>query len=101
MSILKVAIFREKARNEKMISEYIKELELLPKGKVVPKTRKNKTYYYLYYREGKTIISKYIGKDKDSLKELYDKLVRRSQIEAILKKLKKEKRQIEKMEGIL
>ena len=101
MSILKVTIYREKARNEKMTSEYIKELQSLPKGKIIPKTRNNKTYYYLYYREGKTIISKYLGKDKESLGELYEKLVRRSQIEAILKKLKKEKKQIEKMEGLL
>ena len=94
-------ISREEARNEKMIIEYTKELEVLPKGKITPKTVNGKTYYYLYYRDGKKVISKYIGKDNDSLTSIRERLTRRSQIEEIMKKLKEEKVKIKKLEAIL
>lgn len=94
-------IFREKARNENMITEYKKELEALPRGKITPKTINGKTYYYLYYRDGKKVVSKYICKDEESLIALREKLTRRSQIEEIIKKLKEEKAKIKKMEAIL
>lgn len=94
-------IFREEARNEKMIIEYTKELEKLPRGKITPKTVNGKTYYYLYYRDGKKVVSKYIGKDEGSLTSIREGLTRRSQIEEIMKKLKEEKAQIKKLEAIL
>ena len=56
-------ISREETRNENMITEYTKELDTLPRGKITPKTVNGKTYYYLYYRDGKKVVSKYIGKD--------------------------------------
>lgn len=94
-------IAREEIRNEKMITEYTKLLETLPKGKIMPKTVNGKTYFYLYYRDGKKVVSKYIGKDEESLVMIREQLIRRSQIEEILKKLKAEKVQIKKMEAIL
>lgn len=94
-------ISREEARNEKMIIEYTKELETLPRGKITPKTVNGKTYYYLYYRDGKKVISKYIGKNEGSLTSIREGLTRRSQIEEIMKKLKEEKAQIKKLEAIL
>lgn len=96
-----MVIFREEARNEKMIIEYTKELETLPRGKITPKIVNGKTYYYLYYRDGKKVISKYIGKNEDSLTSIREGLTRRSQIEEIIKKLKEEKAQIKKLEAIL
>lgn len=101
MSMINVVISREKIRNNNMINEYLKELETLPKGKIIPKTINGKVYYYLYYREGKKIKSKYIGKNENSLTEIREKLSRRNQIETILKKLKVEKEKIEKLEGLL
>lgn len=94
-------ISREEVRNEKMIIEYTKELETLPRGKITPKTVNGKTYYYLYYRDGKKVISKYIGKDDDSLTSIREGLTRRSQIEEIMKKLKEEKAKIKKLEAML
>ncbi len=96
-----MVIFREEARNEKMIIEYTKELEKLPRGKIIPKTVNGKTYYYLYYRDGKKVVSKYIGKNEDSLTSIREGLTRRSQIEEIMKKLKEEKAQIKKLEAML
>ena len=101
MSMLMTVISREEARNEKMIIEYTKELEKLPRGKITPKTINDKTYYYLYYRDGKKVVSKYIGKDEKSLTEIREGLTRRSQIEEIMKKLKEEKVKIKKLEAML
>ena len=94
-------ISREEARNENMITEYIKELEALPRGKITPKTVNGRTYYYLYYRDGKKVVSKYIGKNEESLTTVREALARRSQIEEMLKKLKEEKAQIKKLEAML
>ena len=43
--MLMTVISREEARNENMITEYAKELETLPRGKITPKTVNGKTYY--------------------------------------------------------
>ena len=94
-------ISREETRNENMINEYTKELETLPKGKIMPKTINGKTYYYLYYRDGKKVVSKYVGKDEKSLIIIREQLARRNQIEEIVKKLKEEKAQIKKLEAML
>lgn len=101
MSMLMTIISREETRNENMINEYTKELETLPKGKITPKTVNCKTYYYLYYRDGKKVVSKYVGKDEESLIAIREGLARRSQIEEIIKKLKEEKAQIKKLEAML
>lgn len=101
MSMLMTVISREEARNEKMIIGYTKELETLPRGKITPKTVNGKTYYYLYYRDGKKVVSKYIGKNEGSLTSIREGLTRRSQIEEIIKKLKEEKAQIKKLEAML
>ncbi len=101
MSMLMTAIVREETRNGNMMAEYTRELEKLPKGKITPKTVNGKTYYYLYYRDGKKVVSKYIGKDEKNLITIREQLVRRSQIEEIIKKLKEEKVQIEKLEAML
>ena len=96
-----MVISREEARNENMLTEYTKVLETLPRGKITPKTINGKTYYYLYYRDGKKVVSKYIGKDEESLIAVREQLARRSQIEEIIKKLKEEKAQIKKLEAML
>lgn len=99
--MLETIISREKIRNENMINEYIKELEILPKGKMIGKTVTGKTYYYLYYRDGKKVVSKYIGNNEEKMATVREQLSRRSQIEEIIKKLKEEKTKIIKMEAML
>lgn len=101
MSMIMTVISREETRNENMIIEYKRELDTLPRGKITPKIKNGKTYYYLYYRDGKKVVSKYIGKDEESLIVVREKLIRRNQIEEIIKKLKEEKAQIKKLEAIL
>ena len=94
-------ISREENRNKKMIIEYMKELDVLPKGKIMPKMVNGNIYYYLYYRDGKKVVSKYIGKNEESLTPIREGLARRSQVEEIIKKLKEEKAQIKKVEAML
>ena len=101
MSMLKIVISREELRNEKMIEEYTKELENLPKGRITPKTVNGKTYYYLYFRNGEKIVSKYIGKDETRVLIIREQLTRRNQVEEILKKLKEERAKIKKVGAIL
>ena len=101
MSMLMTVISREEIRNDNMLTEYKKELEALPKGKITPKTVNGKTYYYLYYRDGEKVVSKYIGKDEECLLAVREQLARRSQIEEIIKKLKEEKAQIKKLGAML
>ncbi len=101
MSMLMTVIAREEIRNENMIIEYTKELETLPRGKITPKTVNGKRYYYLYYRDGKKVVSKYIGKDEESLTAIREQLARRGQIEGMIKKLKEEKAQIKRVEAML
>ena len=84
-----------------MINEYSKELETLARGKIATKKVKGNTYYYLYYREGKKVISKYIGKDEESIISIQEQLDRRGQIEEIIKLLREEEIKIKKMEAIL
>lgn len=84
-----------------MISEYCRELEILPKGSIKTKKIKNRSYYYLVYRDDNRVITKYLGKDESSLAHVKEQLTRRKQVEEIIKKLKEEKAQIKKLEAAL
>lgn len=101
MSLLEKVILQEEKRNEIMMQKYKKELELLPRGKIMKKTINNKYYYYLCFRDGKKVISKYLGKNDDNIKRVYEGLIRRNQIEDIIEKLEEEKIKIKKMESVL
>ena len=101
MSMLASIVAKEQQRNMNMILEYTKELESLPKGSIRAKNVKGKIYYYLNYREGNKVVSKYIGKDLDKISDLKNLIERRIQIEKIIKQLKVERKEIVKMEGKL
>lgn len=101
MDIISSIIAREQMRNENLTAIYLKELESLPKGSIKTKCVNGNSYYYLNYRDGKKVVSKYIGKDEQALREINERLARRKQIEGILKKLKEELIQIKKVEAKL
>lgn len=90
MLLLKEIILQEKCRIENMMSMYEAELRYLPHGVLVKKKINGKEYYYIQYREGKKVISKYIGNSEEKVYEVKTHLERRYQIEAILKNLKAE-----------
>ena len=101
MSIVSSLIKKESMRNQNMIIEYERELTSLPKGSIKVKHVGSKVYYYLNYRDGGKVVSKYIGKSEESLITIKEQLERRRQIEGMLKKLKEEQKQIKKLEAIL
>ena len=88
MSIISTLLIKEKNRNESMIIEYTRELDALPKGTIKEKKVNDKIYYYLLFREGDKVITKYLGKNEESLSLIKEQLARRKQLEHMLKKLK-------------
>lgn len=101
MNYLLSMLKKEEKRNNNMINGYLQELESLPKGSIKEKKVNGNNYYYLNYREGDKVISKYLGKDNDSIVKLKEQLKRRKQIEELLKMLIKERSDIQKMEAII
>lgn len=81
---------QEKQRIDYMLAKYQEALAELPKGTISEKQVKGNTYYYLKYRDGKKIVSKYIGKRE--IEELRQQIDRRRHIEAMIKSLLEEQK---------
>lgn len=99
MTIATQIIEKELERNERMIKEYENELLELPKGRLTIKNINSHSYYYLKYRSGEKVITKYVGKDNCDISELNDQLDKRKHIEEILKQLKLERKELKKLES--
>lgn len=80
-------IKKEKSRIEYMLNKYIDTLNTLPKGTICAVNRNGKIYYYLKHREGKRVVSEYIGKNIDETRMLVEK---RKHSEAMIKSLENE-----------
>ena len=93
-------ILQEKERIDRMLAKYQEELEMLPKGTISEKKVKQSTYFYLKYREGKKVISRYIPqKDVGAVREQVEK---RRHIETMIRSLQEERAIAEKaLEGQL
>ncbi|MDO5448624.1 MAG: hypothetical protein Q4F70_03345 [Clostridia bacterium] len=90
MLLLEKIVIDEKIRIEKMISAYEDELATLPKGYISIKHINNGEYFYLQFRDGKKVTSKYLGKDEKSIADIKAQLERRAQIEEVLSALREE-----------
>ena len=88
-------VMQEKQRIDYMLEKYQESLAELPKGTISEKQVKGNTYYYLKYREGKKIVSKYIGKKE--IEELKQQIDKRRHIEAMIKSLLEELKIAEKV----
>lgn len=89
MNLILNTVLGEKQRIEYMLQKYMAFLAELPKGTISEKKVNEKTYYYLKYREGKKVVSKYVGKQEvDTLRQQID---RRKHIETMIKSLQEEK----------
>lgn len=91
---------QEKERIDRMLVKYQEELRSLPKGTISEKKVKQSTYFYLKYREGKKVISRYIPqKDVKAIREQVEK---RRHIETMIRSLQEERAIAEKaLEGQL
>ena len=82
-------------RNKRLISRYEKEIERLPKGTVFKRKIGNQEYYYLNYRDGKKVVSKFLGNVVDyNIEELKENLNKRKDLSKVIKKLKLERKEI-------
>ncbi len=83
-------------------ANYKKKVSDLPKGTLTVKRNKNTgtEYFYLKYREGKKIVSKYLGKISDSVHEIQKQIVLRKKLEKSLKEMEKELKLIKKIESL-
>ena len=89
MNLILNTVHGEKQRIEYMLQKYTASLAELPKGTISEKRVNEKTYYYLKYRDGKKVVSRYIGKQEiDALRQQID---RRKHIETMIKSLLEEK----------
>lgn len=100
MNLIISTVLQEKQRIDYMLAKYQEVLAELPKGTISEKQVKDNIYYYLKYRDGKKIISKYVRKQEiEKLKEQLDK---RRHIEAMIKSLLEEQKLANKvLEGNL
>ena len=100
LNLILSTILQEKERIDRMLSKYQEELGTLPKGTISEKKVKQSTYFYLKYREGKKVISRYIPqKDVDAVREQVEK---RRHIETMIRSLQEERAIAEKaLEGQL
>lgn len=100
MNLILSTILQEKERIDRMLAKYQEELGRLPKGTISEKKVKQSTYFYLKYREGKKVISRYIPqKDVEAVREQVEK---RRHIETMIRSLQEERAIAEKaLEGQL
>lgn len=97
MNMIIDTILKEKTRIEYMLERYRKIIEELPKGSLSESNKNGQKYYYLKYREGKKVVTKYLGKEAGDMPALIEK---RKHTEAMIKSLENELRIAEKaLEG--
>ena len=98
LNLILSTILQERERIDRMLAKYREELETLPKGTISEKKAGQSTYFYLKYREGKRVISKYIPqKDVETVREQVEN---RRHIETMIRSLQEERAIAEKaLEG--
>jgi len=99
MSFLLRTVQKEKERVGVMIAAYQRQLDELPKGSIVVKTVGNNAYYYLKYRNGKKVVTDYIGKDGERLESIRKELDKRHHIEMMIAYLRSEQSLADKVLG--
>ena len=83
----------EKERNLERQEAYKEEIDKLPKGSLTIKKVGKKKYYYLYYRCGYKMKSKYLKIGTD-IEEIKKQIAKRKHYEGLVKRLKKEYHQM-------
>lgn len=97
--IITSVVRNESLRNNDMIKQYENLISKLPKGSLICK--KNK-YYYLKYRKNGKVCDDYVGKNKETVLMIKEKLEQRKHYEDMLSALKREQKAINKiLEGLV
>ncbi|MBO4858437.1 MAG: hypothetical protein J5527_07975 [Treponema sp.] len=94
--LIRSVFLDELERNKRLLARYEKEVHELPKGSLFKRRIGNQEYWYLNYREGTKVISKFIGNvEKLEIFELQKKLSHRKELLKIIKRLKVEQKELE------
>ena len=96
-SVLQMVLLEEYSRLLRMIEGINKELKTLPKGYISRKIIRGKETFYLQWREGDKVKSKYIVADE--VDELSKKVKRRQELEKSLRTSKKDLKKLESAIG--
>lgn len=88
MLFIEDSIIKEKKRIEFMLEKYMQRLSFLSKGTLTEKHEGERIYYYLKYRDGKKIISRYIPSNE--VEDVKAKVKERQHIEKMVQSLKEE-----------
>ena len=89
MNLMISMALQEKQRIDYMLEKYQQALENLPKGTISEKQVNGNTYFYLKYRDGGKVVSKYITKEK--VETVRQQIDRRRHIESMVRSLHEER----------
>ncbi|MHB8280202.1 MAG: hypothetical protein ACYDIA_21500 [Candidatus Humimicrobiaceae bacterium] len=90
MKVILDVLVAESQKNLLLKRELKNNISRLPRGIVKERRVKDKTYYYLAYRENRKVINKYIGDDSLKAKKLSKLVEERKAFENQLKQLQKD-----------
>lgn len=80
-------LIAESQKNLQLQRELENNISRLPRGSIKERKVKDKTYYYLAYRENGKVINKYIGADPLEVKKLSELILERKALKNQLKQL--------------
>lgn len=80
----------ESRKNLQLQRELENNISSLPRGSIKERKVKDKTYYYLAYRENKKVINQYIGAEPLEAKKLSSLIMKRKALKNQLKQLQKD-----------
>ena len=90
-SIIYGSLMDEYKRNKQMQELSKRIIEESPKGSIQRINRGSKSYYYLKYRDGAKVESKYLGAlNEEEAEEICNQIEKRKKHEILLRKLKAE-----------
>lgn len=91
-------VLREQlARLKSMEQAYLEKLVTLPRGSIREKVVNGKSYYYLMYREGSKVKTKYLKLSEQRLEELRFQLAQRKRYENILREVRRDCRLLKRV----
>ncbi|MDM8551467.1 hypothetical protein QUF72_15380 [Desulfobacterales bacterium HSG2] len=98
MTYVRSILYEEYQRLRALSDKYRAEIGYLPRGSVSIKTRRQRKYLYLAYRQKNRVRFRYIGSaDSENAKETVRKVGLRKQYEEKLRKVRKDLTEIERI----
>lgn len=95
MSVLMSVLREELDRLDRQKVAYEAELSELPRGYISKKNIRGKISYYLQYRDGNKIVSKYIS--VNDLPDVEAQVQRRKRLEASLRRVREDQNKLRKV----